>query len=202
MAIFFTSDTHYYHSNIIRYSKRPYLSVEEMNEALIANWNRVVGPEDLVYFLGDFSMAFRSVELYSNRLMGRKRIVPGNHDFGIHSYHKKGRNPENRAAWKLKWEAYGWEILPEQTIIDLGSLGIANLCHMPYSSELGKEFHDKYEKWRPVDDGRLLLHGHVHELWQTKRSPKGTLMVNVGVDVNDYTPISVAQLEDIVKWAK
>ena len=68
--IFFQSDTHYWHTNIISYSNRPFKDVEEMNEALVANWNSVVRPEDTVYFLGDFSMAFRSVEIYSSRLMG------------------------------------------------------------------------------------------------------------------------------------
>lgn len=56
--IFYTADLHLSHKNIIRLCNRPFSSVEEMDAALIANWNAVVGAEDTVYILGDFS--FRS----------------------------------------------------------------------------------------------------------------------------------------------
>ena len=52
--VFFTSDTHFNHANIIKFCERPFGSIEEMNEALIANWNRVVGKDDIVFHLGDF----------------------------------------------------------------------------------------------------------------------------------------------------
>lgn len=56
MTVFFTSDTHFGHSNVIRYDKRPFRDVTEMNEALIKNWNRAVSPSDTVYHLGDVSI--------------------------------------------------------------------------------------------------------------------------------------------------
>ena len=52
--VFFTSDTHFYHANIINFCKRPFANVETMNEALIENWNAVVGANDIVFHLGDF----------------------------------------------------------------------------------------------------------------------------------------------------
>lgn len=60
MNIFFTSDTHFGHNNIIKLSNRPFSSVEEMNEGLIERWNDVVGAEDIVYHLGDFSLKIRN----------------------------------------------------------------------------------------------------------------------------------------------
>ena len=63
--IFFTSDHHFYHSNIIKYCQRPFHSVEEMNEEMIRRWNSVVGVDDTVYYLGDFSLAKRPVELFA-----------------------------------------------------------------------------------------------------------------------------------------
>lgn len=203
--IYCTSDEHFYHTNVIKYCGRPYDSVEQMNEALVNNWNSIVRPEDDVYCLGDFSMAFRSVELFSSRLMGKKYLVPGNHDF-CHSYHKKSRNPENRTKWIQNYENLGWKILPEQTTLELDGIGTVNLCHHPYSDDENKDsqsgYGDKYAKWRPVDDGKILLCGHVHQNWTTKKSPKGTLMINVGVDVNNYAPISLDDIKKIIETHK
>ena len=50
--LFFTSDTHFHHANIIRFCDRPFRDVEEMDEILIRNWNEVVGPEDTIFHLG------------------------------------------------------------------------------------------------------------------------------------------------------
>ena len=201
--IFFTSDLHIYHTNVIKYCGRPYSSVEEMNESLVLNWNVVVSSEDTVYCLGDFSMAARPVETFTPRLMGKKKyLVPGNHDF-CHSYHKKSRNEENRKKWIAFYEANGWIVLPEQTYLDLEGIGPVNICHHPYSNDnsSGETYDDKYEKWRPMDDGKVLLCGHIHEKWLTKKSPKDTLMINVGVDVWNYTPVDTQTLADLIKSA-
>ena len=53
--IWFTSDTHFFHNNIIDYCKRPFVNAEEMNEYIIKQWNSVVKPQDEVYHLGDFA---------------------------------------------------------------------------------------------------------------------------------------------------
>ena len=54
--VFFTSDTHFGHAGIITFCHRPFQDVAQMNETMIANWNRVVGPEDIVFHLGDFCL--------------------------------------------------------------------------------------------------------------------------------------------------
>lgn len=56
MNKWFISDTHFSHNNIIRYTGRPFQSVDEMNEKLIENWNALVEPQDIVFFLGDFGL--------------------------------------------------------------------------------------------------------------------------------------------------
>lgn len=53
--LFFTSDTHFFHANIIKYANRPFGSVEEMNEELIRCWNETVPEDGVVYHLGNFS---------------------------------------------------------------------------------------------------------------------------------------------------
>lgn len=77
--VFITSDTHFGHANIIKYANRPFESVEEMNEALVENWNSVVKQGDKVYHLGDVTMNSKSLDIMS-RLNGRKVLIKGNHD--------------------------------------------------------------------------------------------------------------------------
>lgn len=194
--IYFTSDEHFYHSRVIGYCSRPFSSVEEMNESMVRRWNEIITPDDTVYCLGDFSMAFRSVELFSPRLMGTKKLVPGNHDF-CHSYHKKSRNPDNQKIWIEKYKEHGWEVLAEQVVIELGdNLAFVDMCHHPYEDDSNKG--DKYQRWRPEDEGRVLLCGHIHQHWKTKLSPKGSLMINVGVDVWDFKPVSLTQIIELI----
>src|SRR4051812_42588376 len=77
----FTSDTHYHHKNIIKYSNRPFANVQEMNEAIINNFNSVVKPGDLVYHLGDFGFCtIDQADQILSRLNGRKYFIWGNHD--------------------------------------------------------------------------------------------------------------------------
>jgi calcineurin-like phosphoesterase family protein len=80
MKTFFTSDTHFGHANIIKYCKRPFSSTEEMDNALIHNWNSVVGPEDTVYHLGDFAVGGGPAAPYLRRLNGKIQFCLGNHD--------------------------------------------------------------------------------------------------------------------------
>ena len=79
--IWFTADSHIGHRNIIKYCKRPFSDVGEMNETLISNWNKVVGKNDYVFHLGDFSVG-GAAEWTSllDCLNGRIFLVLGNHD--------------------------------------------------------------------------------------------------------------------------
>ena len=79
--IYFTSDLHLGHANIIRHCNRPFSSVEKMDETLIRNWAKRVKANDTVYVLGD--LMFRnqkSPEEYLSRLKGKKHLIIGNHD--------------------------------------------------------------------------------------------------------------------------
>jgi len=79
MTIWFTSDTHYGHANVIKYCNRPFETVEEMDNILIANYNSRVMPNDTVYHLGDFSLG-RDADRILQRLNGRIHLILGNHD--------------------------------------------------------------------------------------------------------------------------
>jgi len=84
--IFFASDHHFDHGNILNFFKadgvtplRPFANVDDMNETMIENHNRVVSATDVVYFLGDVAIPRRGLQ-HVKRLNGRKKLILGNHD--------------------------------------------------------------------------------------------------------------------------
>lgn len=79
--VYILSDTHFGHENIIKYCNRPFTSVQEMDEAMIKNWNSVVDREDTVLHLGDFGLGKREyIRDIIGKLNGKKILIKGNHD--------------------------------------------------------------------------------------------------------------------------
>lgn len=191
--IYFTSDTHFGHQRIIDLCNRPFSTVDEMNEALIDNWNSVVNPADTVYHLGDFVMGpFVETMKLVDRLNGLIYLVPGNHDRVSRAYpHRTGEH-----FWRDFdiYNEYEIEIIGERVYgFRLMNIPVpVNMSHYPYVGDSHNE--DRFKELRPVDDGNWLLHGHVHNEWQVRDR-----MINVGVDVWNYTPISIDTIYDIIK---
>ena len=132
MNIFVISDTHFCHKNIIDYCNRPFVSVEEMNEVLINNWNSVVSPTDTVYHLGDFGIGNKSqLKEIFNSLNGNKILVVGNHD---------RRSKITSFSWSLKTDLYTITV-DEMPFV---------LCHYPMLS------------WDRQHYGSIHLYGHIH----------------------------------------
>jgi len=193
MTTFYTSDLHLGHKNIIEYSGRPYASVEEMDSALAQNWLDTVAAHDTVIVLGDVHLGKweRAAEIM-RALPGRKILLPGNHDecwFG----HKR------HARWVQKYrEEAGFDVILNMTHsygILPGVRGTVRMAHFPWRSVDSTD--DRYEEHRPVDDGKSwLLHGHVHEKWKIRPIAR---MINVGVDVWDYKPVSESVLAKLIK---
>lgn len=194
--IYFTSDLHFGHANVIQYCNRPYTSVDEMNEMLVKEWNDIVKPNDIVYCLGDFSLSIEAVKRYTPRLMGVKLLIPGNHDWCFPS-HKKAKGDKMETQLAI-YKAAGWNVLPIHDALDIVDIGTVNMSHLPYK---GDSTDDRYTHRRLEDDGKILLCGHVHEKWQTKFTPLRTLMVNVGVDVWNQKPISMDTLKATISSA-
>jgi calcineurin-like phosphoesterase family protein len=111
MTRFFTADTHFGHANVIKHSKRPFISVEKMDAELVWLWNSRVGPNDEVFHAGDF--AWREPEKYIDQLHGRLHLITGNHD------HKQTRKLS-------RW-------LSVQPYLELKDkeFGLLVLCHYP-----------------------------------------------------------------------
>lgn len=79
----FTADTHFGHSNIIKYCNRPFQTIEEHDSYLIRIWNSRVKPEDVVFHLGDFcfkKLKGKTAQFYLDQLNGKIIVVKGNHD--------------------------------------------------------------------------------------------------------------------------
>lgn len=132
--VFFTSDQHYGHTNIIEYCKRPFSSVEEMDEVLIQNHNKVVKPWDTVYMLGDLAIwrsPHKIVDL-ARKLNGTKILIMGNHD-------------------KITPGFPGKEVFRFMELIGSNWDGFdPTLCHFPMLS------------WNKSHHGTFQLHGHTH----------------------------------------
>ena len=84
MSVWFTADLHFNHTNILKYTKRPWATVEEMNHGLVERWNSVVQPLDKIYILGDVALGKKSDAVnWVKQLYGIKHLVFGNHDEGL-----------------------------------------------------------------------------------------------------------------------
>ena len=102
MKHFVTSDTHWHHGNIRTHDNRPFLTLDEMNTAMIQNWNRVVGPKDRVYHLGDVCWIPRFWAGVLEALNGEICLVKGNHD-------RMPSPARRRFVWVKDYHYYKWE---------------------------------------------------------------------------------------------
>ena len=133
MAVFFTSDTHFGHAGALALYRRPFGSVVEMNEGLIARWNETVGVGDEVWHLGDFSLRQKPEAVAGTllRLNGVKHLVFGNND-----------PPETRRLSE-------WVSVDPYVEISADGAPLV-LCHYPFRT------------WNGMSKGWLNLHGHSH----------------------------------------
>ena len=174
--VFFTSDDHFQHKNIIKYCSRPFHTVRDMDSALVKNWNSIVGKNDLVIHAGDFCFGSKLSWAYLlDVLNGRKYLAAGNHDKNITP--DKFIDVQHRFNLRIKGDD---EIKDGQRI---------TVDHYPMLS------------WYQSHRGAWQLFGHVHGglsnkgLDATKLTPN---QMDVGVDVHNFTPISYEEVKTII----
>lgn len=104
--IWFIGDTHLNHRNIIKYCARPFDNIEQMNEKLISNWNKVVKRDDRVFMLGDFALCGKDkIVEFGQQLNGRKILIMGNHDgASLTTYYNAGF--EMISCFPLLWNGF------------------------------------------------------------------------------------------------
>lgn len=171
-----TSDTHFGHANVIKYSNRPYANVDEMDEALIQNWNACVLDDHTIIHLGDFS--FKDPALYLNRLKGKIIYIPGNHDQMFYKNKKLLDRFENAAMLHEVTKRIGglkYNLQAEIKYDDGGERG--GLIVVNHYANL---------VWNKSHHGAIHLHGHSHG---NLRYPKLMRAMDVGVDPMAYYPI-------------
>jgi len=169
----FTSDLHLGHGNIVDLCRRPFAGVDEMDSAIIENWNRKVGGNDVVYLIGDVVWDKKKVAYYMERLAGRKILVAGNHD----------------SAWIRREECQKYfETIVPYLEVRLSGHPIT-MCHYPML-----EWNASRE-----ETGRklgYLIHGHIHN--RVADEYRGLFLqhnaLNAGVDINAFEPVTFDEL--------
>ena len=186
--LWFTSDTHFFHENIIKYTNRPFHSVEDMNEYMIDLLNSVPS-DDFVFHLGDLAMgkAENSLAWLDVRMSSVLdfRLVPGNHD-RCHPMHTHKNDPVWR-DWYLPFSPQE----TEKRIIVCGHEVL--LCHFPYQDV--ERHAGKYDEFRPkYNPGQWLLHGHTHGEWRQKG-----YMIDVGIDAWGGQLVNQEQIAELIE---
>ena len=184
MKIFLTSDHHFFHKNIIKYTSRPFNNEYEMNEFMIKKWNNVVKKSDMVLHLGDLTAGLKGrkkqlVEVVK-RLNGKIHLILGNHDYLGRDFYI------NECGIK--------------SVSKYLAIGNYFFCHYPLiqdpdflepKKEILKENFKKHKC-------KYIFHGHTHNT----EYPNYENHFNVGVDRNNFTPIDLEKFTETYKWQK
>jgi calcineurin-like phosphoesterase family protein len=175
--LYFTSDTHYNHTNICRGVTRwtdaeditrDFKTLDQMNDRIVAGINAEVGQDDILFHLGDWSFGgFEMIEQFRNRINCKNiHLILGNHDHHIE------RDREGIRGLFISVNQYlELEVNKQHNFV---------LMHYPIMS------------WNKMNDGVIHLHGHVH-LPSDRRIGKGKMM-DVGMDGNGMDPISLSKV--------
>lgn len=167
--IYYISDLHFGHANVIKFDERPFADVDEMDRVMIERWNETVGDNDDVYVVGDFCYRSRyAAEWYLEQLRGRKHLVTGNHDW---------RTLQNEKALAM------FASVSSMLEVEDGGRAIV-LCHYPMA------------EWRNSMRTAWHVYGHIHncrgKTYEFMRTLERAL--NAGAPVNGYRPVSFDEL--------
>ena len=191
VMVYVTSDSHFNHINILKYepNRKKHLgeTIEAHDEELIARYNSKVKPNDLVYFLGD--IGFGSIPYLKSvisKLNGNKILILGNHD-------KHSKNA---------YLSMGFLVVCHGMEIKVGKTRLV-LSHYPYRKPWWKvifpwQYKERDRHKRPFNNGRWLMHGHVHSGGSYKIKKVINKQIHIGVDANNYYPVSLDEISTII----
>lgn len=174
MSIYITSDTHFYHTNVIKYCNRPFTDSEEMNKFMIKQWNSVVSNNDTIIHLGDFGFGNKEqITEICSQLNGNKILIKGNHDL------RKGDGFWLDCGFQTVYKRR--QVFLNEIIPDYNNNII--LSHYPVS----------------VEPNQLNIHGHIHNspLDTTLFKKENHICVCVEL-LDNYKPVNLEKL--ILDW--
>jgi calcineurin-like phosphoesterase family protein len=177
--IFFTSDHHFGHKNIIKFCNRPFADVESMNETMIAKWNERVGEGDEVYHLGDFALCSSGkLNKILDQLNGKIYLIKGNHE-------SSALDCKNRFEWIKEYHEL---VVPDPEFAK--------------GEQLIVLFHYAMRTWNAAHWGSYHLYGHSHG---TLPDDETAHAFDIGVDCHDFYPIEYKEVKAMMKkklWKK
>lgn len=142
VSIWITSDLHFGHANMLKFNprSRPFRDVDHMRDSLIRQWNELVGEDDYIIHLGDFSFKGKEyTEAILSQLKGKKIMLYGNHD-------KTLRNQISVGQFGIIW-------MGDYLELNINGEKVC-LMHYPIAS------------WNRVGHGSIMLYGHEHGSYQ------------------------------------
>ena len=199
--MYFTSDWHLGHVNIIKFSKRPFKDIDHMHRVLINNYNAVVRPEDTCYFLGDMGMTKKDImRPLVEQLNGTKVLLLGNHD--------RHRTFMEECGFDIV--LYGAVFNIAKELVTASHCPLRGLYREDTSQMKGNNPGDNWygetkKKHQPfiLDNfGQFHLHGHVHSPNRGRSKRIEGRQIDVGVDANQYRPVSMSQIESWIALTK
>jgi len=171
---YFSADTHFGHTNIIKYCKRPFSSTEEMDNHMIASFNRKVNPNDRLFILGDFAWGHLAPQ-YLRRLKCKNIwLITGNHD----------KKPSTQMGFA--------KVVPyhEEKFQLPGEKRAKLICL----------FHYPILEWNGSHRGSWHLYGHVHGSRSGAHGMEpDKYRMDIGVDKHNFEPMSLLEIRDLFK---
>ena len=187
--VYFTSDTHFGNENIIRFCGRPFRNAEEMNTELIRRWQETVPEDGIVFHLGDF--AHGNAHLWNDILSvlpGRKFLILGNHDM------KWSMAKGNNLFPCLRPNYMGhFEFVAQQMTIRIDGQTVM-LNHNPFLC-YGGSYRDVWQLFGHVHSGSASHTGLDHP----RLRMLFPLQYDVGVDNNDFRPVSFVEVKEKIE---
>jgi len=176
--IYFTSDTHFGHANIIKWHRKKFKTIQGMEDALVNRWNIKVKPDDTVIVVGDFAF-LNSTERARvlSRLNGFKVLVQGNHDSGQ-------KCPK------------GFDLMVQEMTMNIAGQYVS-IKHYPLRWSGWKKLwatitfahKPRFLNRMPINKGQWHIHGHTHS--SVKFDDK---QIHVGCEAWNCTPVSIKQI--------
>jgi len=198
---FFTSDLHIGHRNVIDFSNRPFRDCEHMHQVLINNYNAIVPDNEICYFLGDVGLCDNDIiKPVIDKLNGTKVLIIGNHDKKMNAMYGLGFDVVvNMMRMTIAGEQVTMTHCPLLGVYRENTEGMRG-------GVIGDNWHGESNPRRRSltceNKGQFHCHGHIHSPNSGKSKRILGRQMDVGVDANNYRPVSISQIESWISKTK